>query len=216
MINKIYRNNVSLRAADDENSREISGYAVVFDSWSRDLGGFIEIIRKGAITDDLLQTSDVIMNINHDDNQMLARYRRGEGTLHLELREDGLYFSFDAPMTERGNEILWNVRNGNLNECSFAFILGEENKSQRWYREDGQLKREITNIGGLFDTSIVTNAAYAETSVTAREKINVDKILRSLDEEEKAAKEAEEKVKREEINSKLNDRLNNFYKNINL
>ena len=41
-------------------SRTITGYAIVFESWSRDLGGFYEIIRKGAITQELINRSDVI------------------------------------------------------------------------------------------------------------------------------------------------------------
>ena len=37
---EIIRRNIELRASEEENSRRISGQAVVFNSWSRDLGGF--------------------------------------------------------------------------------------------------------------------------------------------------------------------------------
>ena len=65
-MNKIIRSSKEIRAHAD--SRTIDGYAVVFDSWSRDLGGFTEIIRQSAITQELLNESDIIANINHDDN----------------------------------------------------------------------------------------------------------------------------------------------------
>lgn len=215
-MNKIYRNNQKLRALDGE-SRTISGYAVVFDSWSRDLGGFEEIIRPSAITEDLLNRSNIIMNTNHDDSCMLARWIEGEGTLRLELRDDGLYFEFDAPETERGNELLWNVRAGNLYECSFAFSLPNNDTCQRWYRsEDGGLKREIIEIGGLYDCSIVNTAAYPGTSVSNREEIDIEAITRSLDEAEAEQKAAEEAKKKDEIIATLDIRLKSFLEKVNI
>ena len=195
-MSKIYRSSTEIRANSE--SRTIEGYAVVFDSWSRDLGGFTEIIRASAITPELLNNSDVIMNINHDDDKMLARWNKGEGTLRLSLDEKGLAFSFEAPETERGNQLLWDVRNGNLFECSFAFSLPDNSTCQRWYRDENQsLKREIIEIGGLYDCSIVTLAAYPATSVDNRENIDIEAITRSIDEEEAESKRAEENAKRD-------------------
>lgn len=215
MMNRIERNCKEIRA--QENSRTINGYAVVFDSWSRDLGGFMEIIRQGAITEELLNESDVIMNQNHDDNQMLARWNRGQGTLRLYLDEKGLAFEFEAPETERGNELLWNIRNGNLFECSFAFSLPDNGTCQRWFRDsDGSLKREITEIGGLYDCSIVTLAAYPATSVSNREEVDIEAITRSLDEAAaEEARQAQEELDHQREESLMN-KLKEFYKNISL
>lgn len=177
---KIYRN-VELIANEDE-SREISGRAVVFNSWSRDLGGFIEIIKPESITPELLKRSDIVMCINHDENKMVARYRNGKGTLKLELDNEGLNFRFEAPRTQLGDELLYNVREGNLFECSFAFTI--PSNGDYWFREDGQLKREIRSINGLYDCSIVNHAAYPETSCSARfleVKANVDEIDKALE-----------------------------------
>lgn len=214
-MNKIYRSNANVRTVDAE-SRTISGYAVVFNSWSRDLGGFVELIKPGAITEDLLNRSNIIMNTNHNDEQMLARWVEGRGTLRLELREDGLYFEFEAPETERGNELLWNIRNGNLYECSFCFSLPMTETCERWYREDGQLKREISEISGLYDCSIVNTAAYPATSVSNREEVDVEAIVRSLDEADAAAEKAAEEARKAEITAKLDEKISNFYKNISL
>ncbi len=216
MIKKmIYRRSKEIRAHSD--SRTIDGYAVVFDSWSRDLGGFSEIIRQSAITQELLNESDVIANINHDDNQMLARWIEGEGTLKLSLDEKGLRFEFECPETERGNQLLWDVRNGNLFECSFAFALPDNDTCCRWFRDEaGNLKREITEIGWLHDVAIVTLAAYPATSVDNRESIDIEAITRSLDEEETKLKAAEEEARVADIHKKLDQRLSDFYKNISL
>lgn len=213
---EIIRRNIEIRAAED--SRLIEGVAVVFNSWSRDLGGFQEIIRSSALTQELIDNSDVIANINHDDALMVARWNRGTGTLNLELREDGLHFSYEAPETERGNQLLWDIRHKNITECSFAFSLPNNSTCQRWYRDEtGTLKREITEIGGLYDVSCVNLGAYGDTYVDSRaEKIDVESIKRSLDEEEAAAKEAAENLRKEEIKAKLDEKLSNFYKNISL
>lgn len=184
MEEKIYRSATDLSANND--SRIIEGVAVSFNTWSRDLGGFTEIIRSGAITQELIDNSDVVMCVNHDENKMVARSRNGKGTLLLELREDGLHFMFEAPSTQLGDELLYNVRNGNLFECSFAFSIdGKDAGSEKWYRTDSnELKREIIKINGLYDCSIVTHAAYPATSCSARAaevKANIEEIDKALD-----------------------------------
>lgn len=212
---EIIRRNIEIRAAED--SRRIEGVAVVFDSWSRDLGGFQEIIRSSAITQELVDSSDIIANINHDDALMVARWNRGNGTLNLELKEDGLHFSYDAPETERGNQLLWDIRHKNITECSFAFSLPDNDTCQRWYRDaDGGLKREITEIGALYDVSCVNLAAYPATSVDNRENIDVEAIKRSIDEKEAEEKAEEKRVKEQEINTILNNRLKDFYNKLSL
>ena len=214
-MNKIIRSSKEIRAHAD--SRTIDGYAVVFDSWSRDLGGFTEIIRQSAITQELLNESDVIANINHDDNLMLARWIGGEGTLKLSLDEKGLRFEFDCPETERGNQLLWDIRNGNLFECSFCFALPDNDTCQRWFRdESGSLKREITQIGWLHDVSIVSLAAYPATSVANREQIDIEAITRSLDEAEAEQKAAEEQARKDEIIATLDVRLKDFLNKVNI
>jgi HK97 family phage prohead protease len=204
----IYRSIDNVNAVPE--SRTISGYAVVFDSWSRDLGGFQEIIHRGSITQDLINQSDVIMNINHDDDKMVARSYKGDGTLRLELREDGLFFEFEAPTTQLGDELLFNVRNRNLFECSFAFALDTNDETcQRWYREDSAIKREINKIAHLVDCSIVTHAAYGATSCSTR-SLNTEDVTSQI---QKFEEEEQRKLEQEKILSKL-DRMKADMENI--
>ena len=180
-------------------SRTITGYAIVFESWSRDLGGFYEIIRKGAITQELINRSDVIMNVNHDNDKMVARSVNGEGTLKLTLDDIGLRFEFDAPPTPLGEELLFNIRSGNLFECSFAFSLSGSETCERWTKDENMLRREILEIDGIYDCSIVTVAAYGATSCHTRgletEIINTQDILRNMDNKEKI-NQLEEEIKK--------------------
>ena len=180
-------------------SRTITGYAIVFESWSRDLGGFYEIIRKGAITQELINRSDVIMNVNHDNDKMVARSVNGEGTLKLTLDDIGLRFEFDAPPTPLGEELLFNIRSGNLFECSFAFSLSGSENCERWTKDENMLRREILEIDGIYDCSIVTVAAYGATSCHTRgletEIINTQDILRNMDNKEKL-NQLEEEIKK--------------------
>lgn len=185
-MNKETRNisNVELRA--DAESRLIDGYAVRFEEWSRDLGGFTEIIKRGAINQELIDKSDVVMCINHSEDKMVARCKNGKGTLTLELREEGLYFAFQAPTTPLGDELLFNVRSGNLSECSFAFSIDSKaNSSEKWYRDsESNLKREIYQINGLYDCSIVTHAAYPTTSCSARSeevKVQANEVDKAME-----------------------------------
>lgn len=169
-MEKIIRSASIHALVEDTESRTIEGVAITFDQWSRDLGGFKEIIRKGAVTQELINTSDVIMNVNHQDDKMVARCVNGNGTLKLDLREDGLHFSFEAPTTQLGDELLYNVRNGNLFECSFCFTIDTKDATaEKWTRgANNELKREIFKINGLYDCSIVNHAAYPTTSCSAR------------------------------------------------
>lgn len=182
--------NLELRQEGD--SRRIEGRAIVFDSPSVDMG-FTEIIKRGAITQELLDSSDIFLNFNHDDNRILGRSNCGKGSLNVELREDCVYFSIEAPETSLGDEVLAYLKRGDVNKCSFCFWMSGNDEDETWSKsEDGTITRTINHIAGLHDLSIVWNPAYSETTVSARslEKLNE---LRAKQEEDKEKKEDEPK-----------------------
>lgn len=167
----------------EENGRTIQGRAIVFESLSNDLGGFKEIIKKGAISQELVDSSDVFARTNHSDDYILARCNKGKGSLKLDLKDDGLYYSFEAPNTEKGNELVEHIRRGEISQSSFAFMVANEPDAERWTKIDGVTVREIYKIAYLGDVAPVFTPAYSETSVS----------LRALDK----AKEMNEEVKEE-------------------
>lgn len=164
----------------NDGSRIIEGYSVVFESESRDLG-FIEIIHKGAITEETLLKSDVIAKLNHDDQKVLARSRYGNGSLKLSVDDYGVKYSFEAPNTAAGDECVELCKRGDLFEASFAFTISKENGSERWSKKDGKLYREIFKIDELFDISPCYIAAYAATSACTRKIDEVKQIEEKLD-----------------------------------
>lgn len=174
--------NIELR--DEPESRHIEGYGSVFNEKSVDLGGFVEMIAPGAF-DGVIERSDVKCYLDHNPEKgILARSKNGKGSLSLVVDEKGLQYSFDAPKTNLGDEVVEGLKRGDYSQSSFAFTVDDE----IWTKEeDGSYLRTITKIGGLYDVSIVANPAYEGTSVA----------LRSLD-AFKAQEEIPTEVKEEE------------------
>ena len=185
------RNNLEIRAISNEvqvDSRNITGYAVVFESNSEDLG-FIERIMKGAITDDTIKKSDVFCLLNHDSTKVLARSKYGEGSLKLEIDERGLKYSFTAPQTDLGNEILEHLQRGEIDSSSFAFTVSLDEGSEKWYTVEGVQYRDIYKIDELYDVSPVYQPAYQETTVSKRALVELEKHKTMQDEKEKEVQE---------------------------
>lgn len=185
------RNNLEIRAISNEvqvDSRNITGYAVVFESNSEDLG-FIERIMKGAITDDTIKKSDVFCLLNHDSTKVLARSKYGEGSLKLELDERGLKYSFTAPNTDLGDELLEHLLRGELDSSSFGFTVSLDEGSEKWYTVEGVQYRDIYKIDELYDVSPVYQPAYQETTVSKRALEELEKHKTMQDEKEKEVQE---------------------------
>lgn len=185
------RNNLEIRAISNEvqvDSRNITGYAVVFESNSEDLG-FIERIKKGAITDDTIKKSDVFCLLNHDSTKVLARSKYGEGSLKLEIDERGLKYSFTAPNTDLGEELLEHLQRGEIDSSSFAFTVSLDEGSEKWYTVEGVQYRDIYKIDELYDVSPVYQPAYQETTVSKRALVELEKHKTMQDEKEKEVQE---------------------------
>lgn len=173
---KIYRSVHEMRAE----GKTIRGVACVTNSWSKDLGGFREIIKPEALTDDLLVRSDVMLNVDHDVSKVLARSKFGKGSLRLFKTERGLEFETEAPDTQLGRDMLVMLERGDYSQCSFCFSLPAED-ADIWYRnENNELCREIRNFDKLYDVSIVYDPAYDMTEVDAR-STSVVKAFAHLD-----------------------------------
>lgn len=214
-MNKEYRtfnNTIEERAAD---SRSVSGYAVVFNSESRDLG-FFETIAPGAITEDTILRSDIFATLNHNEDKVLGRCRFGQGSLELSVDERGVHYRYDAPNNDLGNSVLEYIDRGDLTDASFAFTISDEPDAQRWEKRDGKIFRTIYKIDQLFDISNVWTGAYAEASTHRNTPDEYEKYINEVEAREAAEKQAEEDAKKAEILSKLDERMKEFYKKINI
>ena len=183
--------------ARESGSRTVSGYGSVFNSQSEDLG-FIETIDPNAITEETIKRSDVFATLNHDTDKILARCKYGSGSLELKCDDKGLYYRFDAPNTDLGDELLEYLNRGEIDSSSFAFTV----KRDEWKNgDDGKHYRRILEIDQIFDISPVFCAAYPEAICQKRNKPSdyADKIntleKRDMDNKEKL-NQLEEEIKK--------------------
>ncbi len=144
--------------------RTVTGYAIVFNRLSEDLGGFREMILPEAITG-VIEKSDIFALLNHNmDRGILARATNGKGSLTLTTDNKGVRYSFEAPNFSLGEELLENIRRGQLYGSSFAFNCGPDDDSFERDSVGGYI-RVIKRFQRLHDVSCVYSPAYKSTSV---------------------------------------------------
>lgn len=143
--------------------KTLSGYAILYNTESRTLHEmgrtFKETIKRGAFDINASEDHDVKLYFNHDTSMPLARQRNGS----LRLFEDakGIRFEADLPDTTLANDIRELMNKGTLSgEMSFGFSV----RKDRW---EGTNKREVEE-GKLYEISVVTDAAYPQTSSKLR------------------------------------------------
>ena len=170
---------IELKADDETGERKIVGYGAVFESRSENLGGFTEVIEKGAF-DEVLK-NDVRALFNHDPNFVLGRSMAG--TLRLSVDDVGLRYEIDAPQTQTVRDlVLEPMARGDITGSSFGFSVEEDSWSES---EDGAITRSIQKIGRLVDVSPVTYPAYPETDVALRSLNKYQESSREIKDEEK-------------------------------
>lgn len=147
--------------ADPSAPRRIGGYAAKFNTYSRDLGHFVEEIDPAFFNKSKGDGwPDAICRFNHDDNQLLGTI---EGrTLDLNTDLNGLLYDVEPPPSMR-HVVEW-VERGDVRKSSFAFRCFED----EWTLtpDGGPLRRLHT--GGLVDVAPVVTPAYADTSAGLR------------------------------------------------
>ncbi len=153
--------------------KKLSGYAIVWNTPSKDLGGFKEVVSPDALKG--VDLSNVLMLNDHDYTQVLASVKAG--TLKLTPDDKGLHFDATLPDTTTANDVFANVKAGNLDSCSFSFDV--DDGSDKWEKDDqGNITRTINQIKDLFECSIVAVPAYDSTNVDAYnsndKNVNVD------------------------------------------
>ena len=211
----------------EQESRTIIGMPIVYGQrsvnltpWSEDREVY-EVLEAGFISPELLQRSDVVLNLNHSNKvtDILGRFRNSErDTLTLELLAQGMACRCAMPHTNNANDTLELMRRGDIDGMSFAFNDNPHDRESVIYERtnersaDGKKEvwlRRVLRATGLYDVSIVTHPAYAQTSVVTREF--ADEIMREIDEQieahkrecgddEEAKKKAEQEAAEREAN----------------
>jgi uncharacterized protein len=153
-----------VRAEVVDGIKRLAGYAIVFNSPSVDLGGFIETVSPGCFTRTLRESPDVVLLRDHQSSQLLGRTTAG--TLTLTQDSNGLAFVATLPKTAIADDTFENVRAGNLDSCSFGFNV--PSGGDKWTSApDGSVLRTLLDVN-LAEISITSFAAYPSTSVNLR------------------------------------------------
>lgn len=154
---------LDLNANDEAAEKTISGYFIVFNSETELYEGCFEEIAPESF--DNVDLSDVRALIDHETSKVLGRTK--PGTLTLSVDAKGVYGEIKVNENDTEAMNLYSrVQRGDVDQCSFGFNILDEAMETR---DDGSYKFTIKAIE-LFEVSVVTFPAYADTAVEARSK----------------------------------------------
>lgn len=164
----------SFDTRSDDNGMYIEGYFAVFNSNYEIFSDASESVAPGAFTNTL--GGDIKALCDHDTRLVLGRNKAGT----LELREDshGLWGRITInPNDSDAVNLYERVKRGDVDQCSFGFEIVREDSE---FRDDGSVHFTIREVR-LYEVSVVTFPAYAETSVSARKQDVAEIKKRKLD-----------------------------------
>jgi len=167
---------VEIRAKTDEKRHLLSGYAIVFNSPSENMG-FIETVGSHALDD--VDLSNVFALYNHNFNSVLGKTGKN---LSLNVDEKGLSFSLELlPSDEHIFEL---VKDGIINKMSFGFIVDKDD----W---QDSTHRTILKIKELQEISLVPVPAYEGTDIVAKRSLEMAEDTKTKQEEAQPDLQAE-------------------------
>lgn len=153
----------SLAVSEDDNKMVLSGTATPFEKptvlFEIDGVEYKEVIDRHAL--DKADFSLCCLKYNHENSvPVLARTRNG--SLVTSIDNEGLKYSATLANTTVARDVYTLVKEGMLNQCSFAFTVKRSEYDKVTHT------RRILEIDKVFDISIVDIPAYEDTNVEAR------------------------------------------------
>lgn len=155
----------------------LGGYAARYNHASKPIasrngGSFQEVLMPSAFRDVLSDPNlDTVALINHDANKVLGRTL--SKTLRLSSDHLGLQFEVDlSPKISHHRDVYEQVKRGDLQGCSFAFQVGED----EWSDGTAYPTRTIHSVKTLRDVSVVTDPAYEHTEVGIRSEVDLCEV----------------------------------------
>lgn len=155
---------------DDGEVRVIKGYAAKFEKLSVDLGGFREVISRGAFLKSLKR--DIVALWSHNTDIVLGRM--SNDTLKLEEDENGLRFELGLGQDVWSQYAFEKIQRKDVRGMSFGFRI--PNNGFEWLLDDAKKRvRRLVEVD-LHEVSPTVFPAYPATSVNVR---SIEDILRS-------------------------------------
>lgn len=157
----------------------IAGYAAVFESLSRDLGGFVEQLAPGAFKRVLNSGADVVALYNHDSAAVLGR--TSSGTLKLAEDHRGLHYEVEVNTDDpQAISLAAKIARRDVAGSSFSFLIADG--GQEWTETDkGYPLRVINQVSTLRELGPTAFPAYEATESNLRSALSSLAEQRSLD-----------------------------------
>jgi HK97 family phage prohead protease len=132
------------------------GHPIVFDSWSVDLGGFIERVRPQAVNRLISGGADVRALWNHNSDIPLGRSTAK--TMRFWKDDTGVVMALTPPKWA-GNYIE-SIERGDVSGMSFGFVMLED----EWFMDGTKVKRDLFDMR-VSEYSAVAFPAYPATDI---------------------------------------------------
>ncbi|MDC2815438.1 phage major capsid protein [Leuconostoc suionicum] len=175
MVKKLTQT-VEIRAKTEEKRHLLSGYAIVFNSSSENMG-FIETVDSNALNN--VDLSNVFALYNHDFDNVLGKTGKN---LSLSIDKKGLSFSLELlPEDERIYQL---VKEQIINKMSFGFVVQDD----EWQDET---HRTIKSIKALQEISLVPIPAYEGTDIIAKRSLEMSEKTDETEQETQPDLQAE-------------------------
>lgn len=174
-----------VRAArvDVRDERVLTGYPIVFNSLSQDLGGFKERIAPSAVERTLSAGANVDALVDHRRETTTILGSTDSGLLRQFKEAHGLRIEVRPPDTATARDLLTVIKAGLVKGMSFAFRVAPD--GQVWTEEGDDLVRTVTDME-YSEVSFVVNPAYLATSASVRNAEIDRRTLESFLESSKA------------------------------
>ena len=153
-----------LRAAEEGDAKRIVGYASVFNSYSRNLGGFVEQVDPSAFNKSRADGfPGTVCRYNHDPNVLLGTVGGGTLSLRVDPRV-GLYYDVLPPQSRA--DIMELVDRGDVRHSSFAFRV--PSGGDEWSTTDQKYPQRRLLEVELVDVAPVVDPAYTDATAGMR------------------------------------------------
>jgi len=172
---------------EESNRMVIGGYAIRFESpqtYTYNGQSYTEIIHKGALAK--TDMSRVPLRYNHND-AVIVMARTKNNSLRLLVDDLGLKVEADLIDTQSNRDLYKCIIDGLIDEMSFAFLVAPGGDVWTYENNYEKVTREINAIEKIYDVSVVDEAFYKSTNITARsfnqftDKINHKKEVDALE-----------------------------------
>jgi HK97 family phage prohead protease len=151
--------NGALTFTSEGGKPRIDGRAIVFDSWSVDLGGFRERMMPNSVELD----PDLVALFDHATDKVLGR--TSAGTMEVRSDTKGVAFTAYPPQTTWANDLRVSMERGDIKGCSYRMFVDED----RWYVQDGMVCRDVLKAR-VSELTVTSMPAYPETTAEARDR----------------------------------------------